>query len=134
MLDSSMKFNNNPAHEETPMSASKNVNPNSIRQICLAGFLSGDKRDVIAARIKEQHPDSMAAQKSTVHIAWHYGDMKKKGLLDAILTDKVVAEARPVVSSEPAITEPTPPSADELIAELAAKMAANVDAELEATA
>lgn len=104
----------------------KAVNPNSIRQICLAGFLARETRDVIADRIKAAHPTSMAAQKSTTHIAWHYGDMKKRGMLDAILTGTPTAViAAPVISQEPAA-----PTADELIAAKAAEMAAAIDAEL----
>lgn len=74
----------------TPNTKPENT-PTSIRQLCLQGFLRGDKRDVIAARIKELHPNSAAATKSAKHIAWHYGDMKKAGLLDALL--KAQAEA-----------------------------------------
>lgn len=59
--------------------------PKSIRQICLQGFLSGKSRKEIAAEITEIHPTSRAAALPAKHIAWHYGDMKKAGLLAAIL-------------------------------------------------
>lgn len=57
----------------------------SIRQICLQGFLAGKARSEIKAEIIELHPTSRAAALPAKHIAWHFGDMKKAGLLDAIL-------------------------------------------------
>ena len=66
-----------------------NTNPEkpiiSIRQICLQGFLAQKSRKEIAAEITEHHPNSAAAAKSAKHIAWHYGDMKKRGLLASVL-------------------------------------------------
>lgn len=59
--------------------------PTSIRQICLRGFLAKTPRAEIAKEIQALHPTSAAAAKSAKHIAWHYGDMKKAGLLDAVL-------------------------------------------------
>lgn len=105
---------------------SNNTNPTSIRQICLAGFLAGDKREVIAARIKAAHPTSMAAQKSAKHIAWHYGDMKKTGLLANApkpVVDTVEAEVAAAVADIPEVVS---------VEDLQAAMAARVDAELEA--
>lgn len=64
---------------------SNTTQPNSIRQICLRGFLSGTPRKEIAAQIAEAHPLSRAAAIPTKHIAWHYGDMKKRGMLAAVL-------------------------------------------------
>jgi len=57
----------------------------SIRQICLQGFLAQRSRKEIAEEIVRHHPTSAAASKSAKHIAWHYGDMKKRGLLASIL-------------------------------------------------
>lgn len=108
------------------------VNPNSIRQICLRGFLAGKPRTEIAAEIQAAHPDSAAARKSVKHIAWHYGDMKKRGLLaDAAGVKATVAAT--------VATEVPAPSADDLELErllaveaAAAEMAARIDAELAA--
>lgn len=58
-----------------------NTNPNSIRQICLRGFINGTPRAEIARQIADAHPNSMAASKSVKHIAWHFGDMKKRGII-----------------------------------------------------
>ena len=104
------------------------TNPTSIRQICLAGFLSRTPRTVIAEQIKTAHPTSMAATKSTAHIAWHYGDMKKRGLLAAIL-----GEVPAAVIVAPVIVAPVVvagPSEADLIAAQAAEMAAKIDAQL----
>ena len=67
---------------------SNQAKPDSIRQICLRGFLAGTSRKDIATEIQAKHPDSQAAKLSTKHIAWHYGDMKKKGLLTDAPTPK----------------------------------------------
>ena len=55
-------------------------NPNSIRQICLRGFMAGKSTKEIAAEIQAAHPDSAAAGKSVKHIAWHRANMKKTGV------------------------------------------------------
>lgn len=109
-----------------------NTKPTSIRQICLAGFIAGDSRAVIADRIKAAHPTSMAAQKSAKHIAWHYGDMKKAGLL--VGAPKPVVDTIADVVAEELKTElaDTPAGVD--IDQLAAELAARVDAALEASA
>lgn len=108
-----------------------NTNPQSIRQICLKGFLAQEPRETIAARIKELHPNSKAAEKSTKHIAWHYGDMKKAGLLDAVLEGAPTSEAKTVVVKvRGKKQEPAAPSEADLIAAQAAELAARVDATL----
>lgn len=74
-----------------------NTNPNSIRQICLRGFIAGKSRAEIAAEIVAVAPDSMAAVKSVKHIAWHFGDMKKRGVIPK---DTVLAKNAPTPATE----------------------------------
>lgn len=106
------------------------TNPNSIRQICLNGFLSRTPRTVIAEQIKAAHPTSMAAQKSTAHIAWHYGDMKKRGLLAAVLGEVPTVTAEATVIAPLNLPIAVMVSEADLIAAQAAEMAARIDAEL----
>jgi hypothetical protein len=102
------------------------TNPTSIRQICLNGFLAGKTRAAIAEEIKAQHPNSQAAAKSARHIAWHYGDMKKQGLLgDAPKVAEAPATTTKVVRAKKAAASVVDP-----IALQAEAMAAAVDATL----
>lgn len=91
------------------------TNPSSIRQICLRGFLSGLSRQDIAAQIQAAHPTSKAATKSTKHIAWHYGNMRKAGLL---ATATPAAERQAVTEADVAVVTP-----EDLIAAEAQRLA-----------
>ena len=79
-----------------------NTNPNSIRQICLRGFLAGTPRSEIAKQIQEQAPNSMAAVKAVKHIAWHFGDMKKRGVIpkDLVLPKATAVTSAPAAEGE----------------------------------
>lgn len=126
------------------MAASSNVTANSIRQICLRGFLAGATNASIAAEIVASHPNSAAAAKSSIHIGWHRGDMKKKGLL----VNAPNGGAAVTVARTTAVVTVTPPTVEGLmtledvaaaanpvsdIDLLAAEMAARIDAEMEAS-
>lgn len=121
------------------MSAHSNTNPNSIRQICFRGFLAGASRKDIAAEIQAKHPDSAAARLSTKHIAWHYGDMKKRGLLKDAPQPGTAKTPEIVIGAMFNVPEAETPAVDEdavlqqMIADEAAAMAARVDAELSAS-
>lgn len=107
-----------------------NINSNSIRQICLRGFLAGTSRKEIGEQIKAAHPTSRAAALSTKHIAWHYGDMKKRGLLSAAVGAATPQAAEVAVAEAEEAAETVDAAAE--IARQAAEMAARVDAALDA--
>lgn len=50
----------------------------SIRQIILTGLREGRNTPSIAAVIRQYHPDSAAAAKSSKHIAWYRAWLKKQ--------------------------------------------------------
>lgn len=50
----------------------------SIRQIILTGLAEGRNTPSIAAVIKQYHPDSAAATKSSKHIAYYRSLLKKQ--------------------------------------------------------
>lgn len=56
-------------------------NANSIRKTIRDGLLAGDSTETIAARLKELFPNSMAAAKSSKHIAFYKSLMRKAGEL-----------------------------------------------------
>lgn len=56
-------------------------NANSIRKTIREGLLAGDSTETIAARLKELFPNSMAAAKSSKHIAFYKSLMRKAGEL-----------------------------------------------------
>lgn len=64
--------------------------PKSIRQLCMTAILAGVSTKDIAASIQLHFPLSMAASKSTKHIAWYRSRMKKDGLLTAKVAEAVV--------------------------------------------
>lgn len=51
----------------------------SIREICLTGIANGVNTPSIASVIKQFHPDTAAAAKSSKHIAWYRAWAKKHG-------------------------------------------------------
>lgn len=55
--------------------------PKSIRSLVMAGLLAGRNRKDIAADINRFFPTSQAAVKSTKHISWYAGRMKKDGVV-----------------------------------------------------
>lgn len=54
--------------------------PKSIRALVRSGLLAGVPRAEIAAAILAHFPTSQAAAKSSVHISWYAGRMRKEGL------------------------------------------------------
>lgn len=57
------------------------VNPNSIRQTIMTALLRGESTKQIAAVLVERFPDTAAARKSVIHIAFYRSKMRKAGLL-----------------------------------------------------
>jgi len=55
----------------------RNTDVPSIREICLTGIANGVNTPSIAAVIRELHPESAAAEKSSKHIAWYRAWAKK---------------------------------------------------------
>ena len=55
--------------------------PKSIRSLVMSGLLAGRARKDIAADIVRFFPNSAAAVKSTKHISWYAGRMKKDGVV-----------------------------------------------------
>lgn len=54
--------------------------PKSIRALVMSGLLANVDRDAIAAAIVAHFPTSQAAAKSSIHISWYAGKMRKSGL------------------------------------------------------
>lgn len=63
--------------------AVSNRDPNvpSIRRICREGLIQGRSTASIAAVIKQFHPDSAAAAKSSKHIGYYRAQLKAEGKL-----------------------------------------------------
>lgn len=60
------------------------VNPESIRQtICLA-LLAGATTKDIAAVLQDKYPESAAARKSVIHIAFYRAKLRKSGHLPRV--------------------------------------------------
>ncbi len=71
-----------PAPVTTPARTNGNaVNPNSIRQKVRSALIAGQDTKTIDAMLKTDFPGTAAATKSTKHIAWYRGQLRKEGLL-----------------------------------------------------
>lgn len=57
------------------------VNPNSIRQKVRAALIAGQDTAAIGTMLQTDFPGTAAAAKSTKHIAWYRGQLRKEGLL-----------------------------------------------------
>lgn len=67
--------------------------PISIRQLVIGMIQEGHSTKVIAERIKAIHPTSMAAEKSTKHIAWYRAQLKKEGKLPSPVMGPIQLQA-----------------------------------------
>lgn len=59
----------------------RDLNVPSIRRICREGLLQGRSTASIAAVIKQLHPNSAAAAKSSKHIGYYRAQLKAEGKL-----------------------------------------------------